>query len=1193
MKKENLKPNVVLAPTLFVGIGGTGCGIVKTIAEMCHPDETKNVNFVCLDTNVNDLSDIAASKAHIYFVQTSSTQTVGSYLNYDEDALNNWFPKNAVMYDKTVSEGAGQLRAISRLAFNACVKMGRLKPLTDAIDDLFRKDGKEMVQALRVAIASTASGGTGSGLFLPLTMFIRDYVNSKYPNTSPIVRATILLPETLDAVIKSSQERESQRRNAYATIKEINAFMMKGSGFLDTDPQLQQYSDLYIDIPQPDSDEMKRLALLPCDFCFLVDGQDAENNTMINKSQYMNQAARALYEQNIGPMQRSAYSVEDNIIKELASPGNYGRNRFGGIGAATLRYPYEDIVSFVAAKWALDSINGTSGGADRWSKYDKAFKIKHEEERKKGLPEDEMTKRSDHYIDQIRTSEDTFTKNLRSRFSLGNAEERIENYIESLIDYIRTVVKDDASIQGARDAALPLGSKRNYMEDESKRGHASGDLGTLRGYEMEARKKAARLAKSTAEGIFNSELKAINADGKNYTIECLIRTLSGEICHPNAMRYLFYILQNEFAKRLDEANAELGDVNRTLANYQIGGMMNSTTSMFDLRSTKKAEETTLDEVCQLEAQKSDPGLIDKIFKGGMVELYDMLNKHFPIFYKGVEDFVEYTVQLEAFKVGLNFIKEANKQLEKFFESFGEKTTALERKQDDIIDSITFHKGDSILNIISKRDLVEELCLATSGESAEASLLTKDINSAIYDAIKNNIQFQHEIDVSDVVEDDKRIDLFDGVIFEGFRKKVMDDCPILDMNIIEAIAMEKRLIERCKARFEIENSGDKDEKVVDKVTAKDIETYIVSIVQKGKRLSAPGIQRMNFEESREIELCTYNTSLLGMRNIRVKDIVGDGVPSDTVSKYEMRFFNALYNLVPNKINKFACFSETETGVKNAGLYHNAYMNYSRNIGPDSTKNTLMSTHIDKRWDSIAVMPELDLDYQNKRMMKIHQAMIYGLVHKAIKYISYSVTNSKKKVYKFENSDERYETMIVSNGTLCDEFYEILDSLYISSSMVEDIGKIKAKKRARDVVRRSNYINTEFAKDLAEFSIEAVHDGETSLFEIPLAYWVSLPNNKRYTDEISAIVDAVVKTFRDELWLWENHDDAKFILCDILKDQFELLVKNYNENESLNQGIPAKDNAVLEIVFRKVKNVMSISPEPDDYDGVIKSLKMLIS
>ena len=67
----------------------------------------------------------------------------------------------------------------------------------------------------------------------------------------------------------------------------------------------------------PTTDELKSLDLLPFDFCFLFDGQNAEDNTLTSKKQYMEQAAQALYEQNIGPMQEGAFSIEDNIIKEI------------------------------------------------------------------------------------------------------------------------------------------------------------------------------------------------------------------------------------------------------------------------------------------------------------------------------------------------------------------------------------------------------------------------------------------------------------------------------------------------------------------------------------------------------------------------------------------------------------------------------------------------------------------------------------------------------------------------------------------------------------------------------------------------------------------------------------------------------------------------------------------------------------
>ena len=41
--KEILKTNEVSAPTLFVGVGGTGCKIVKKVADLCAPEEKENI----------------------------------------------------------------------------------------------------------------------------------------------------------------------------------------------------------------------------------------------------------------------------------------------------------------------------------------------------------------------------------------------------------------------------------------------------------------------------------------------------------------------------------------------------------------------------------------------------------------------------------------------------------------------------------------------------------------------------------------------------------------------------------------------------------------------------------------------------------------------------------------------------------------------------------------------------------------------------------------------------------------------------------------------------------------------------------------------------------------------------------------------------------------------------------------------
>lgn len=1210
MAKENVKVNQVDAPTLFIGVGGTGCNIVQKVAEMCRPGETDNISFVCLDTNVNDLSTISKSKAKIYYVQTSNTQTVGDYLSYDEDALKNWFPKNAVIYDKTVSEGAGQVRAISRLALNSTIKTGHLKPLYDAIDDLFRKDGRELKQALRIVMASTSSGGTGSGIILPLAMYIRDHVMNKYPNTSLIVRSLILLPETLDSVIDSSVERDSQRRNAYATIKEINAFMMKGSGFLDVESDLKRYGNIHLDFPIPGTEDMKSLGILPFDFCFLMDGQDAEDTTLVNIEQYKRQAAQALYEQNIGPMQKNAFSVEDNIIKEMSNPGNYGRNRFGAIGASVVAYPYEDIADYVAYDWVIDSIGG-EGEAAKWSRYDKKYQVALQEGRKKDLSQNELPKLCDIYINEIESSKDKFTKDLH-RYT-NDAHDRVDNYIAALNDEILKAVRNNPDINNAIGSCSFLQRKIDYANNPDKRGQATAHLGKLRNYERLVTEKAEKLASNAAEAIFRNETKTINAKEPFY-LESLMRNTFNEIAHPNAMRYMLYLVKRAFTDLIEQCSSARDTAKKNLQTFSQRYIK---PEKYDARYTKDVENT-LDQLCAVAIDQ--PTFIQKM--KGCNEVYDQLNSIFPNYYGQITKYSEEEAKLAAYRVGLEYVDDMCKQLEKFFNVFKEKVETLSRKKDDLVDRLVFHRGDSIFNVCSSAALLEELSRSTKNSRDESQMLDNDANASIFDAIKKNIEFEREIRAVEVIEEDKRIDIFDDVLVEYFRNDVRRKCADkIDLNIIDALALETRLLARIKTREENELTNGKEgknEKVFDKVTNEDCKRHILETIAMGQRLAAPSVQRMRNIESREITLCAYNRGLTDMRTFRVHELMPKGNAVESISKYEIHFFNALYNLTPDKLNKFAAPRNTETTKKKGGLYHNAYVTYAKDIGPDSTKGAKISTHIDKRWDNISIMPELDFTHQANEMMRIHQAVVYGLVYNAIRRRKMSMVADDRKVYKYYNSEERYVTLAVSNNTPCDEFYEIVDSMYISPFIVSDLDIIKAKRNYKDRMHHASYEKTEFKKAVDSFTIEEyheegeiqelsfeeckglyetsskrkikkIHDGSTSLFEIPVFYYASLPNNKRFNGEISGIVDAIIKTFEDELMNWEDKNDVKFKLCDILEEQYHLLMENYRKYPALRNNLLPKDNPVIDIIVRKITQVIESTPEPSDYVSMIEKMK----
>ena len=1182
MSKENLKPNKIEAPTLFVGLGGTGCQIVKMVADMCRPEEMENINFLCLDTNVNDLMAMKAN-GNIYYIQTSNTQTVGNYLYYDDDALKNWFPKNAILYDKTVSEGAGQVRAISRLALNSTIKTGKIMTLYDAIDDLYHKTGAELNQAMRVVMVSTTSGGTGSGIILPMSMFIRDYVKNKYPNASLIVRGMLLLPETLDSVIKSNVERKSQRRNAYATIKELNAFMMKGSGFFDIAEDLKRYSGLHIDFSVQGSDERKSLSLLPFDFCFLMDGQDAEDKTLISFSQYKKQAAIALYEQNIGPMSGKAFSVEDNIIKEMSNPGVYGRNRFGGIGASILRYPYKDVVDYVTCNWALDSVGG-EGESSKWCRFDNDYLIEKREAEQKGTPRDEMRTLGQFYVDRLNSLADggqKFSKDLRGKY-LNDATDRIDKFFETFEERMFGTLQENESIKSGILAAKEAKEEKDYS-NKDEHGKALDKLEGLESFRSAVEANTERLARGFAESILLNERKTINVN-EDYTIEKALKNVSDDICHPNAARYMLYSLMAEFEKRRDEAGDAAVKALDNLAKYDDDA---GEADLFDAAHTRKHREDSLRALCEVE-KGADQKLTIQERLSKYKEIYDKFNEHFPAYYRNINNLMENKARFEAYKIGYNYTKELCEMYERFFSTFKDKVRALTRKKEDIADILKFRKGDSIMNVCSSVPILEKLSQgAIRTASGDGDMLDSELNGQIFDAIKANVKFERESRYAESMEEDQRIDIFDDILFVYFRNSVEKNCDDIDMNIIEAIARENVLNDIIKKE---KTTDDKETKVFSTLTADDNIRYIKNMVAKGARLAAPSIQRITGTEPREINVCAYNKSLLDMRKYRVKDILqNNSEASDTVSKYELHFFNALYNLTPDKLNKFASPLTVETGTRSAGLYHEAYMEYAKRIGPDSTKDIATSTHIDKRWDSLAVMPELDFDFQTKRIIRIHKALIYALVYRLIRHQSLSVNYPKKKVYRYENTEERQVDLVVSNGTLCDEFYEILDALYSSSATVEDIYAAVKKKTDLDVLSNSNYEESFFAESMKDFYLDAVHEGETSIFEIPLVHYNSLPNSKRFLGEMSDLVNAAVEVLSDEVFKCEKGADAKFLLCEKLEAEFALLLKNYEKYPVLRSNTSASDNMVIDLVLRKIRKVMSEAPEPADFEKTIAGLK----
>ena len=80
-------------------------------------------------------------------------------------------------------------------------------------------------------------------------MYLANYLRTKYPKAKAITRGFFIQPDVFYPVIKSTEEQQNLQVNAYATIRELDAFLMKGDNTLPA-----QYRDLEFEFPRVGGD---------------------------------------------------------------------------------------------------------------------------------------------------------------------------------------------------------------------------------------------------------------------------------------------------------------------------------------------------------------------------------------------------------------------------------------------------------------------------------------------------------------------------------------------------------------------------------------------------------------------------------------------------------------------------------------------------------------------------------------------------------------------------------------------------------------------------------------------------------------------------------------------------------------------------------------------------------------------------
>lgn len=554
----------VRSPTLLIGVGGIGGQIVRGVYDAMSEYDRSRVEMLVMDTNINDLDNFIGTG--IRYIQTSENKTVQGYLEANSSYVD-WFPVNPLINAKNLSQGAGQIRSVSRLGALASKAEGRFSAIDDAIDRLLTNHGDTLERAARVMVVGSATGGTGSGLGVQLPFYVRNVLENKnVPNV--LIRGLFLMPSLTEGVQDTEAKKKAVNVNGYAFLKEVNAFYRAQTK--TAEDNILSVEE-YVPGVRTLSDGGKKLASaapVPYDFLFLVE-KYGDRGSIGTLEDYIARSAQMVINQLFSPVAARGFSAEDNLITSSVPTG--GMNRYCGAGIANAIYPKDEVVRYCTVRYAGEMIKGY------WLQIDDEFNRKDEQQRrlKKTNPNMESLDPGDTYCQifddmcdpkkhDVSSDLAALKRELTVRVTSGEtgsdgSEPITEDrpLVDCMVEYINGHINEVFANSGLAAEAESCNMDRADLKYPDDAGSEVTDkMGRLSRFRTNADAKVSSLVVSTAEEILPSDLKlaqGVSKDAKHNIYVALCKK------HPIIARYVLYALRKRLRVKKQESDERLED----------------------------------------------------------------------------------------------------------------------------------------------------------------------------------------------------------------------------------------------------------------------------------------------------------------------------------------------------------------------------------------------------------------------------------------------------------------------------------------------------------------------------------------------------------------------------------------------------------------------------------------------------------
>ena len=1100
-----------IAPTLILGLGGTGSQVIEKVHDKIQETggkQSERIAFVAFDTDINDLAEIKRRSPRIKTVQTSTRSTVGEYLNINTNARDNWFPVNEMLNRKALTEGAAQVRAISRLAFDTTLKGGMLDELHAAVDELFRIDKDQQEQALRVIITSSLAGGTGSGLILPVAMYLSNYLRTNFPKAKAITRGFFIQPDVFFSVISAKEEQQNLQVNAYAAVRELDAFLMKADNTLP-----MEYQDLVFEFPKVGAEGVEVINAMPYDFCFLFDANNTSGGGLDSFASYKDHAATCIYTQSLGPMSKKSNSREDNVLREVIK--HDGRNRYAGAGASRLVYPWQHVRDFIAYKWADQALSA------QWLTFDEQIKERREalaKQREQGFAAQDLDQGVEFIglVDAAAGNKDPFARAVRNQCLIFD-EEGLSEVGERWFEYL-TALKSHVEVEAQK--ADDEGAKSNARYQISALGSSidrDDYVATYRDierYHKKVVKKSEEVAGIIAYSMFQAENTSITKDGHSHQLETYLREkLTNDFIHPVAARYFLYQTREALKAEKKRVDVEFDNLENFFDSFEK--------SVFDDPATDEVETPE-------EFINRKRSLREKVLKKPSEDLK-----------LTAQMFQNYMIRTDAFRTSIIYrqvLGQALDYVSGMSTSFEKLFTNLEGNLKGLRTEVELHKvkHDNLKGSTTRYVLADSVSLDSMYRNMPYTGGVLSLDSSLSEGIYIRVRDYHML--TDEKDPKYFQDLYDDQILGYFRKDVDErHRSQIRFDIIEALEREYRATTHD---WEEHNT----------------EHYVKGEIDKVKKLAAPFLEQPLGEERHPITACAYNPKIEGesdpRRSSLIREELGNygGQPDEEISVQEILFYNAIYGIRASDLSKYSP-ARHGTDRRPAGGYFTAYYELVSNIRPSVSKTRVITPHIDRRWHTVAVLPDLDDGYQALQMYDIHRAFVSGL---ALRVISWETIYSGHRLYRYSPFQDLDQEFVVSNGTPCDQFYEVLDALMIDPVAVREVNEAVDHKVEIFIEDEpaASFMKSPLGRSIMEGIympelpevVPAMRGRKASLLDIPTFYAASVPTAHFSDARLRKLTENMFTYIRREVERVEDSGEVVPVLQAILGEQLAVFPQN---------------------------------------------------